>query len=274
VQLNQLNKITSSFAITEIMPLLFVGHGSPMNAIEQNEFAKEWGQIGKTLPKPNAILCISAHWETNGTMITAMEKPPTIHDFGGFPQALFDVNYSAPGSPALAQQTKELITKTEVKFDNSWGLDHGCWSVVKNMYPNADIPVIEMSMDYTKPPQWHYQLAKELSSLRDKGVLILGSGNMVHNLRIMDWHSPDKGFDWAEEANSKLKKLILNNEHEQLMSYNSIGTEMKLAIPTPEHYMPLMYILGLKKENENVSFFNDKTMMGSISMTSVKIDKN
>jgi len=272
MQLNHLNKITVPFSSTATMPLLFIGHGSPMNAIEQNDFAKGWQQMGRTLPKPNAILCISAHWETKGTFITAMEKPPTIHDFGGFPKALFDVEYPAFGSPTLADETKKLITKTEAKLDTSWGLDHGCWSVIKNMYPHADIPVIEMSMDFTQTSQWHYELAKELSSLRKKGVLIIGSGNMVHNLRIIDWQSPDKGFDWAEEANTKLKELILNNEHEQLMNYNSIGAEMKLAVPTPEHYMPLLYVLGLKNENEKISFFNDKTMMGSISMTSVKVE--
>ena len=272
MQLQQLNKITQPFSATETMPLLFIGHGSPMNAIEQNEFAQSWQETAKSLPKPSAVLCISAHWETKGTLITAMEKPPTIHDFGGFPQALFDVEYAAPGSPQLAITTAGLITSTEAKLDNGWGLDHGCWSVVKNMYPDADIPVIEMSMDYTQTPQWHYQLAKDLSSLRQKGVLIIGSGNMVHNLRIMNWHSPDKGFDWADEANAKLKKLILNNNHHQLINYNFIGAEMKLAVPTPEHYMPLLYILGLKKENEKVSFFTDKTTMGSISMTSVKIE--
>ena len=201
-----------------------------------------------------------------------MEKPATIHDFGGFPKALFDVKYPAPGYPKLAEATKELITTTEAELDFNWGLDHGCWSVVKNMYPNADIPVLEMSMDYTKPPQWHYELAKELSQLRQKGVLIIGSGNIVHNLGIIDWRNPDGGFDWAEEANEKLKSHILNNEHQQLINYESLGAEMKLAVPTPEHYLPLLYVLGLKNENERVSIFNDKRTMGSISMASVKIE--
>lgn len=272
MQLNQLNKIIQPFSSTQTMPLLFVGHGSPMNAIEQNEFVKGWSQTAKELPKPNAILCISAHWETKGTLITAMQKPPTIHDFGGFPKALFDVEYNVPGSPELAEETQRLLQNTNAKLDTNWGLDHGCWSVVKNMYPDADIPVIQMSMDYTQTPEWHYRLAKDIASLRKKGVLIIGSGNMIHNLRIMDWHSPDKGFDWAEEANSKLKNLIINNDHQQLMQYNLIGSEMKLAVPTPEHYIPLLYILGLKTEDEKVSFFNDKTTMGSISMTSVKIE--
>ncbi len=274
MQLKEFNKITSSFAAMDTMPLLFIGHGSPMNAIEQNEFVKGWNETGNKLPKPNAILCISAHWETKGTFITAMEKPQTIHDFGGFPKELFDVQYQASGSPSLAKETKELIKQTEAKLDEHWGLDHGCWSVAKNMYPEANIPIIQMSMDYTQTPQWHYQLANDLSSLRKKGVLILGSGNIVHNLRMMNWHSPDNGFDWAEEANNKIKKFIINNDHQQLASYNSIGAEMKLAVPTPEHYLPLLYILGLKNENEKIFFFNDKTIFGSIAMTSLKIDKN
>lgn len=253
------------------MPVLFVGHGSPMNALETNEFSLEWQKLGKSLPRPNAILCISAHWETKGTFITAMEKPQTIHDFGGFPQALFDVQYPAPGSPELAAETKNMVTKTNVGLDEKWGLDHGAWSVIKHLYPDADIPVIEMSLDYYQYPQYHYDLAKKLSSLRKKGILIIGSGNMVHNLRILDWNKPDQGFDWALDANAKFKKLILDNDHHQLINYRNIGREMDLAVPTPEHYLPLLYVLALKAENEGVSIFNDKPVMGSLFMTSVKI---
>ncbi len=271
MELKHLSKITDPFSATETMPLLFVGHGSPMNAIEQNEFATGWQQTARNLPTPSAILCISAHWETRGTFITAMEKPKTIHDFGGFPQALFDVEYPAPGNPVLAETAQNLITSTEAKLDKAWGLDHGCWSVIKHMYPNADIPVLEMSMDFTQSPQWHYNLAKELATLRQKGVLIIGSGNIVHNLRTIDWRNPNGGFDWAVEANEKMKRSILNNEHHSLINYHTLGTEMRLAIPTPEHYIPLLYTLGLKTENEAVSIFNDKTVMGSISMASVKI---
>jgi 4,5-DOPA dioxygenase extradiol len=274
MELKYLSKITEPFSATETMPLLFVGHGSPMNAIEQNEFAKGWQDIGKSLPKPTAILCISAHWETNGTFITAMEKPPTIHDFGGFPKALFDVQYPAPGNPALAETAKNLIKTTEAKLDTTWGLDHGCWSVIKHMYPEANISILEMSMDYTKPPQWHYDLAKELSALRQKGVLIIGSGNIIHNLRTIDWLNPEGGFDWAEVANEKLKSKILNNDHRSLINYQQLGPEMRLAIPTPEHYLPLLYTLGLKTEKDQVSVFNDKTVMGSISMASLKIEAN
>ena len=253
------------------MPVLFVGHGNPMNAIETNEFTRQWVILGETLPRPKAILCISAHWETKGTYVTAMQKPQTIHDFGGFPQALFDVQYPAPGNPELADETKNIISKTNVGLDESWGLDHGAWSVIRVMYPEADIPVIQMSLDYYQNPQYHYDLARELAALRQKGVLVIGSGNMVHNLRDVDWSKPNQGFDWAIEANSKFKKLILDNDHKQLINYKSLGREVELSIPTPEHYLPLLYALALKTEKDEVSFFNDKCVMGSLNMTSVKI---
>ena len=270
--LHDLKNITDAFLYNEQkMPILFVGHGNPMNAIESNEFSKTWEQIGKELPIPKAIVCVSAHWETKGTFVTAMQHPKTIHDFGGFPQALFDVQYPANGNPQLAQEIKNQIKKTNVSLDSSWGLDHGCWSVVKQMYPLANIPVIQLSLDYTKPAQHHYDLAKELSSLRNKGVLIMGSGNMVHNLGMINWHNPNGGYDWADEMNTTLKKLILDNHHKELINYSSLGKPALYAIPTPEHYLPLLYILGLKEENEKISFFNDKTLMGSLSMTSVII---
>jgi 4,5-DOPA dioxygenase extradiol len=271
--LKYMKKISGTFASHETkMPLLFVGHGNPMNAIEDNDFTKNWQSLGKELPKPTAILCISAHWETRGTFVTAMEKPKTIHDFGGFPQALFDVEYPAPGNTSLADQIKNEIKKTEVKLDDEWGLDHGCWSVIKRMYPNADVPVLQLSLDYTKPAQWHYELAKELATLRNKGVLIVGSGNMVHNLGMVNWRDLNSGgYDWAIEMNEKFKNLITAGNHKDLINYSSLGTAAKLAIPSPEHYLPLLYTLGLKEEKEEISFFNDKTLMGSLSMTSVKI---
>ena len=274
MKLNELNKITTTFDNTDKMPVLFLGHGSPMNAIEENEFSIGFRNVGKSITKPNAILCVSAHWETRGTYITAMEKPKTIHDFGGFPQALFDVQYPAPGNPALAKETKSIIKKTEVGLDESWGLDHGCWSVVKNMYPAADVPVIQLSLDYNQTPQYHYELAKELASLRNKGVLIIGSGNMVHNLGMIAWdklNTSDYGYDWAIEANDKMKKYILDNDHQSLINYKSHGKAWELAIPTPDHYLPLLYTLALKEENEKVNFFNDKAVAGSLTMTSVKI---
>jgi 4,5-DOPA dioxygenase extradiol len=269
-----LNKTLKSFSNTDQMPVLFLGHGSPMNAIEENEFVAGFRKVGKEITKPNAILCISAHWETKGTFVTAMENPRTIHDFGGFPQALYDVQYPAPGHPALAKETQELIQTTEIGLDDKWGLDHGSWSVIRQMYPNADVPVLQMSLDYSKPPQYHYELAKELSALRKKGVLIVGSGNMVHNLRRVAWNKMNEdnyAYDWAREANEKMKQCILDGNHTPLVNYSAQGKAFELAIPTPEHYLPLLYTLALKGENESVSLFNDKAIGGSLTMTSVKI---
>lgn len=262
----------------EYMPVLFVGHGSPMNAIEDNEFTQRWVQMAKEIPVPKAVLIVSAHWLTRGTHITAMEKPKTIHDFGGFPKALFDVEYPAPGQPSLAKETASLITTTNVGLDHDWGLDHGAWSVVKVMYPNADIPMLQLSIDYNKPPQYHYDLAKELQALRKKGVLIMGSGNMVHNLGMMSLPGGDfgrineeYGFDWAHEMNSIFKEKIGNGDHGALVAYESLSKAAKLAIPTPDHYYPLLYALALQRKNETATFFNDKAVAGSLTMTSVKI---
>ncbi len=255
------------------MPLLFLGHGSPMNAIEENEFTNGWREIGATLPKPQAILCISAHWETIGTQVTAMEAPRTIHDFYGFPRELFGVSYPAPGSPALAEATRRGVQKTIVELDTKWGLDHGCWSVAKHLFPDANIPVIQLSLDRRQSPLWHYELAGELAFLRRKGVLILGSGNIVHNLGIMDWENSDDGYDWAREANDLLKHLILEGDHTRLAGYQALGEEIRLSVPTPEHFLPLLYVLALKDEKEGIGFFNDKTIFGSISMTSLKIGR-
>lgn len=271
MKLNDLGKFAGDLENTDSMPVLFLGHGSPMNAIEENEFVNGWRTVGTTLPAPKAILCVSAHWETRGTFVTAMEKPKTIHDFGGFPKALFDVQYPAPGSPDIAKETKNTIVKTEVGLDQNWGLDHGCWSVVRRLYPNADIPVLQLSLDYTQSPKYHYELAKELSSLRKKGILIIGSGNIVHNLGIIDWQRQNTGYDWAIETNSLMKEYINNGNHNALINYESLGKAFNLSIPTPEHFLPLLYTLALKENNESLSFFNDKTIMGSISMTSIKI---
>jgi 4,5-DOPA dioxygenase extradiol len=264
----------SSLENTNIMPVLFVGHGSPMNAIEENEFVDGWKEAVNSIPKPRAILCVSAHWETAGTSVTAMKRPSTIHDFAGFPQALYEVQYPAPGNPEFAKEVKSIITKTEVGLDDKWGLDHGCWSVLKHMYPAADVPVVQLSLDYSRPAQYHYILAGELMSLRKEGVLIIGSGNMVHNLRLVDWNNldtPGAGYEWAMEANDMMKKLILADDHKALIDYSSQGKAFALAIPTPEHYLPLLYILALKQQGEMIRFFNDKAVGGSLSMTSVKI---
>jgi 4,5-DOPA dioxygenase extradiol len=257
-----------------IMPVLFVGHGSPMNAIEDNQFSREWRRLGQTLPQPSAILCISAHWETRGTMVTAMEKPRTIHDFGGFPKALFDVQYPAPGHPELARETSKTIVSSPVGLDEQWGLDHGAWSVIRPMFPEAKIPVFQMSLDYMKTPQQQYELARELAFLRKKGVLILASGNMVHNLRMVAWdrmNDPNFGFDWAREANEKMKELIVNSDHQSLIRYQSLGKSIQLAVPTPDHFLPLLYALALREKDEPVAFFNDQAVMGSLTMTSLII---
>jgi 4,5-DOPA dioxygenase extradiol len=258
---------------TGLMPVLFVGHGSPMNAIAENEFVFSWRKLGKSIPLPKAILCISAHWETRGTQVTAMAKPATIHDFGGFPPELYKVNYPAPGSPELANDIKKNLTDTEIGLNENWGLDHGAWSVIRRLFPEANIPVIEMSLDYTKSPQDHYELAKELSYLRTNGVLILGSGNIVHNLGMLAWdrNESDFGFDWALKANETFKNLVINGNHKKLIDYQRLGRDVQLAVPTPDHYLPLLYSLALKKENETVEIFNDKAVMGSLTMTSFRI---
>jgi 4,5-DOPA dioxygenase extradiol len=253
-----------------IMPVLFAGHGSPMNAIEDNEFTSEWGKVGNTIPKPKAILCISAHWQTRGTMVTAMDMPQTIHDFGGFPQELFDKQYPAPGSPQFAKETKEIIKKTSVGLDNNWGLDHGTWSVLCRMFPKADIPVIQLSLDYTQSPDYHYELAGELQELRKKGVLIIGSGNIVHNLRMVSFDKSD-GFDWANEFDEKVKNALEKKDHKSLIHYENYGSAAKLSIPTNEHYLPMLYAIALQARNENLTFFNARNLAGSISMRSMII---
>ena len=245
-----------------------------MNAIEDNEFSQRWHQMGKEIPTPKAVVVISAHWLTKGTLVTAMPNPKTIHDFGGFPQALFDVQYPAPGSPELATEIQKLITNPAVELDHDWGLDHGTWSVVKHMYPDADIPVLQLSIDYYKPAAYHYELAKQLLSLRKKGVLIIGSGNMVHNLRMVAWdklNEPEYGFDWALEMNEIFKNKISNGFHKELIQYEKLNKSATLAIPSPDHYYPLLYILALQTDNDKVEFFNDKAVGGSLTMTSVKI---
>ncbi len=266
--LNSLYHQTQTFNNTSKMPVLFVGHGSPMNAIEDNEFTREWRLIGENIPKPAAILCISAHWETDGTLVTAMQNPRTIHDFYSFPENLFKVQYPAKGSSELATEIQKNIASASVELDLTWGLDHGSWSVIKHMYPNADIPVIEMSLDCTKNIQYHFELAKELSTLREKGILIIGSGNLVHNLRTLDWNLPDTGFEWAQEACQILKNKIISEDYSSLINYQELGQEILYSIPSAEHFLPTLYILALKNKKEQVNFFNDKVILGSLSMTS------
>jgi 4,5-DOPA dioxygenase extradiol len=262
------------------MPVLFIGHGNPMNAIEDSEFTEGWRRAAQVMSRPRAILCISAHWETWGTLVTAMDKPRTIHDFGGFPDALYAVRYPASGSPELARETMAAVKKVSVSPDRDWGLDHGCWSVLKRMYPQADVPVVQLSLDSAKSAQEHYDLGRELAPLRRQGVLILGSGNIVHNLgRIaLRGRGPGAfnepfGLDWALEASDLLKRLIEDDDHRALIDYPSLGRSVKLAVPTPEHYLPLLYALALKEDDESVVFFNDTAVAGSLTMTSLVIEK-
>lgn len=274
MNLNDLQNISDLFSNTEKMPVLFLGHGSPMNAIEENQFVQGFRKAAAEIPKPNAILCISAHWFTQGTKVTAMEMPRTIHDFGGFPQVLFNVQYPAPGSPELAEETAALLAPVLVEEDHSWGLDHGAWSVIRHMYPNADIPVIQMSIDYTKPAQYHFELAKKLHKLREKGVLIIGSGNIVHNLRLIDWkniNTVGAGWDWAVEAREKTNNWLLDGNFNNIIQYQDQGIALQYAVPSPDHYLPLIYTLGLKTSLDELSLFNDELIGGSLSMTSVRI---
>lgn len=256
-----------------LMPILFIGHGSPMNGIENNSFSRQWEKTAKGIPTPKAIIVISAHWLTNGTFVTAMDHPKTIHDFGGFPEALYQVQYPAPGDALLAAETKNLIASTNVGLDHDWGLDHGAWTVVRRMYPDASIPVLQLSIDYSKGAEYHYNLAKELAALRKKGVLIIGSGNLVHNLRMIAWDKmevPNYGFDWAIEMHEIFKQKISAGDHKALINYESLGKSARLAIPTPDHYYPLMYILGLQQKQETPVYFNDQLVAGSLNMTSVQ----
>lgn len=275
MKLNDLASITGPFKPSPRMPVLFLGHGSPMNAIEENEFVRGFRQVAATLPKPQAVLVVSAHWETRGTLVTAMAQPRTIHDFGGFPQALFDVQYPAPGSPELAEEVKKTITSTSVGLDHSWGLDHGAWSVVKNMYPNADVPIIQMSLDRSLTPEKHYALGKELAKLRDKGVLIVGSGNMVHNLGMAAWDRLNAPFayDWAIEADGMMKRAIARGDHAPLIDFHKQGRAFDLAINSGEHFLPLLYALALQGKDEQAELFNDKPLAGALTMTSVRIGK-
>ncbi|WP_167619310.1 4,5-DOPA dioxygenase extradiol [Maribellus sediminis] len=272
MKLNALNKFSSDLPATDALPVLFLGHGSPMNAIEDNEFTRGFKDISSRFEKPRAILCVSAHWETRGTFLTANEHPPTIHDFGGFPQALYDVQYPAPGAPDVAEATQQLITKTEVRLTDKWGLDHGAWSVIRHMYPDADIPVFQMSLNYLESPQYHFELGQELAALRRKGVLIVGSGNLVHNLRLVAWNKIDTAgyaFDWAQEARTKMNQWILDGNYRALIDYKKQGRAFELAVPTPDHFLPLLYILALIEGNDDVSLFNDQAVAGSLTMTSV-----
>lgn len=256
----------------EIMPVLFVGHGNPMNAIQDNDYTKAWARMGAEIPRPEAILSISAHWYIPQTAVTAMPAPGTIHDFAGFPGDLYQVTYPAPGNPVLANRIRDLLSSNLASLDNQWGLDHGTWSVLCHIYPDADIPVVQLSIDWTKPPEFHYKIGKMLAPLREEGILIIGSGNLVHNLHAYSWsRHPVEPFDWAVRFEKKVKELLLDANDNPLINYITLGKDAVLSIPTPDHYLPLLYVIGCRKEGEEVSFPVKGFDGGSVSMLSVQL---
>lgn len=273
LNLKSLERWTKDLDHSDMMPTIFFGHGSPMNAIQENVFTKAFAKIGQEVATPHAIICISAHWETRGTKITAMKQPRTIHDFYGFPRALNEVIYPAPGDTSLAEHTASLISMKEILLDHEWGLDHGTWSVLRHVYPQAQIPVLQLSIDVNMSFAEHYALAQELKQLRKKGILVIGSGNMVHNLGMVDWKRLDEqyAYDWALEASDIMKNIILSGDGKGLLTLPQNKSAISLAIPTPEHFIPLLYVMGLKDEQDQVSLFNDIPVAGSLTMTSVML---
>jgi 4,5-DOPA dioxygenase extradiol len=252
------------------MPALFVGHGSPMNAIEDNDFSRGWRALAGRLPRPRAILCVSAHWETAGVAVTADARPKTIHDFYGFPEALYAVRYPAPGDPALARRVADLLAPMPVRFADDWGLDHGAWSVIRTIYPDADVPVVQLGIDTRQPGAYHGDVARRLAPLRDAGMLVLGSGNIVHNLRYFR-REGGPPLDWAGRFDAAVRGRIEGGDLAALENYESLGPEARLAVPSPEHYLPLLYVLALRRADDRLSFFND-VVTSAISMTSVLLE--
>lgn len=254
------------------MPAIFFGHGNPMNALAQNVWTEGWAAIGKEIPRPRAVLCVSAHWYLPATMVTAMPAPRTIHDFGGFPRQLYEIKYPVPGDPELARRVQSLLEPVPVRMDETWGLDHGTWSVLCHVFPEADVPVIQLSIDETQPAEFHYETAKRLTVLRDEGVLIVGSGNLVHNLHAYAWGRQEiEPFDWAVRFEARARELLLAAEHEPLIAYETLGRDAALSIPTPDHYLPLLYVIGQRREGEEVSFPVEGFDGGSVSMLTVRI---
>jgi 4,5-DOPA dioxygenase extradiol len=255
------------------LPAIFFGHGSPMIALETNDTTRTWAAMAEAIGKPKGIVCISAHWLTRGTAVTAMPRPRTIHDFGAFPQALFDVQYPAPGDPALAARVRDLLNPTPVVLDQKdWGFDHGTWSVLVKAYPKADVPVVQLSIDATQPPAWHFELGRRLAPLRDEGVLIMGTGNIVHNLPAMNWGARDcPPFDWAARFNDHIRQAIIDDAPERVIDYEAMGHDAALSVPTPDHYWPLLYVMGARLPGDRPVFSPDHIEHGSLSMTSVTL---
>ena len=258
--------------MAEILPAIFFGHGNPMNAVLKNDYTEGWRRIGETTPRPRAILSISAHWYVPQTGVTISTAPRTIHDFGGFPSELYRVRYPAPGDPELARRVREMLAPLPVALDDSWGLDHGTWSVLLHAYPAADIPVVQLSIDESQPPAFHFEIGRRLAPLRGEGVLLMGSGNLVHNLHAYAWgrHMPEP-FDWAVHFESRAKDLLLSGETRPLIEYETLGREALLSIPTPDHYLPLLYVIGARQRGDPVAFPVEGVDGGSISMLSVRV---
>ena len=269
MNIKSFSKLTENWSTGHKMPVMFVGHGNPMNAMLENDITRGWREMSKDV-SPKAILCISAHWETKGTFVTTTPKPQTIHDFGGFPPDLYQIQYPAPGIPELAKEVIRDIKKTSVQEDHDWGLDHGAWTVLIKMFPDANVPVFQMSLDYRQSPQFHYELGRELSILRDKGVLIIGSGNIIHNLSTARWNS-NEPYEWVTAFDNKTKELIAEGDHQALINYHNLGTEAKLSIPSNEHYLPMLYTLGLQEKGDKLAFFNESIDLASVSMRSFVI---
>ena len=258
--------------MAKLMPAIFFGHGNPMNALSRNAYTEGWASIGRSIPRPRAVLAVSAHWYLPTTAVTTNTGPRTIHDFGGFPQELYEVEYSAPGSPELARHVKDLLSPVPVGLDESWGLDHGTWAVLCHVFPDADIPVVQLSIDETQPPQFHYEIGKRLAPLREEGVLVMGSGNIVHNLHAYAWgrHGVNP-FDWAVRFERQARELLLKGNDDLLIAYERLGQDAMLSIPTPDHYLPLLYVMGARRKGEQVSFPVEGVDGGSVSMLAVQI---
>ena len=252
------------------MPVIFFGHGSPMIALQTNAVTETWQRLARQIPRPRAILCVSAHWCTGGSAVTAMAAPRTIHDFGAFPRALFEVRYPAPGSPQLAERVRELLAPLPVTLDrSSWGFDHGTWSVLVKAYPQADIPVVQLSLDLRQPPAHHFELGQRLAALRDEGILLIGTGNIVHNLGVMNWSLERNGYDWAERFDRYICDAIAEDRPERLINYEETGEDAEMSVPTADHYLPLLYVAGARRAGDRVAFHNQHIEYGSVGMTTV-----
>jgi 4,5-DOPA dioxygenase extradiol len=273
LELEKLRELTTKrFSMTDLMPTIFLGHGNPMNALAKNSYTAGWAAIGKSIPRPRAVLAVSAHWYIPACAVTVNSAPPAIHEFGGFPQELYEVNYPAPGSPELARRVQHLLSPVSVALDQSWGLDHGTWSVLTHVFPNADIPVVQLSIDWRQPPSFHYELGKRLAAMREEGVLVIGSGNLVHNLHSYAWGKEGvQPFDWAVRFEQQVLELLLDKDDARLVAYEELGRDAMLSVPTPDHYLPLLYVLGLRREQDQIGFPVQGVDGGSVSMLAIQI---